>query len=314
MALRVFSRFSRIGVGQFRFLGTSSRSQLLPHRSNDSKYVLDSSNIIYKWAPRQVAQLHHSYIGRTIQRFRFSSSATPQTSDKEQKQPADEQATESGKISDNTSPGEKNTAPISEAPDAREQVEESDEEDLSVDDLVKLIVEKEELLKAKQKEVELMKDKALRSYAEMENVIERTKRESVNSKKFAIQSFAKSLLDVADNLGRASSVGKDSLTKVEQSTDPAEGARRLKELLGGLEMTVKQLTEVFKKFGVEKYDPLGELFDPNRHHAVVQIPDASKPPGTVSTVLKTGYTLHERIIRPAEVVVVSQQDQVERES
>ncbi|XP_068642225.1 grpE protein homolog 2, mitochondrial-like isoform X3 [Aristolochia californica] len=285
MASRVFSRFSRRGVGQFRLLATSVRSQLLPNLSNESKYLFESSNIFCQRAPLQLSQLHRSYIGRTIQGFRFSSSVSPQTSDKVLNHSADEQVTESDK-----------------------------EEDLSVDDLVKLVVEKEELLKAKQKEVELMKDKALRSYAEMENVIERTKRESENLKKFAIQSFAKSFLDVADNLSRASSVGKDSLPKVEQSTDPAEGARRLKELLEGVEMTVKQLTEVFKKFGVEKYDPLDELFDPNRHHAVVQIPDPSKPPGTVAAVIKTGYTLHDRIIRPAEVVVVSQPDQAENES
>ncbi|XP_068642223.1 grpE protein homolog 2, mitochondrial-like isoform X2 [Aristolochia californica] len=315
MASRVFSRFSRRGVGQFRLLATSVRSQLLPNLSNESKYLFESSNIFCQRAPLQLSQLHRSYIGRTIQGFRFSSSVSPQTSDKVLNHSADEQVTESGKISDNNSQGEKNTDPVSGAPEAQEQVEESDkEEDLSVDDLVKLVVEKEELLKAKQKEVELMKDKALRSYAEMENVIERTKRESENLKKFAIQSFAKSFLDVADNLSRASSVGKDSLPKVEQSTDPAEGARRLKELLEGVEMTVKQLTEVFKKFGVEKYDPLDELFDPNRHHAVVQIPDPSKPPGTVAAVIKTGYTLHDRIIRPAEVVVVSQPDQAENES
>ncbi|XP_068642222.1 grpE protein homolog 2, mitochondrial-like isoform X1 [Aristolochia californica] len=344
MASRVFSRFSRRGVGQFRLLATSVRSQLLPNLSNESKYLFESSNIFCQRAPLQLSQLHRSYIGRTIQGFRFSSSVSPQTSDKVLNHSADEQVTESGKISDNNSQGEKNTDPVSGAPEAQEQVEESGskaepehsktrsakkrrgspkrtafsdsdkEEDLSVDDLVKLVVEKEELLKAKQKEVELMKDKALRSYAEMENVIERTKRESENLKKFAIQSFAKSFLDVADNLSRASSVGKDSLPKVEQSTDPAEGARRLKELLEGVEMTVKQLTEVFKKFGVEKYDPLDELFDPNRHHAVVQIPDPSKPPGTVAAVIKTGYTLHDRIIRPAEVVVVSQPDQAENES
>ncbi|KAG9448952.1 hypothetical protein H6P81_008917 [Aristolochia fimbriata] len=278
MAARVFSKLSRNGVGQFRLFGTTARLQLIPSLSNESKYSLQSSKISDKRAPLLVGRSHCSYVGRTIQGFRFSSSASPQTSDKEVHQSTEEQRTE------------------------------KDEEELSVDDLVKLVTEKEELLKAKQKEVEVMKDKALRSYAEMENVIERTKRESENSKKFAIQSFAKSLLEVADNLGRASSTGWDSLAKVDQSSEPAEGARRLKELLEGVEMTEKQLKEVFKKFGLEKYDPLNEEFDPNRHHAVVQIPDPSKPPGTVAAVLKAGYTLHERIIRPAEVIVVSERN------
>ncbi|KAG0503386.1 hypothetical protein HPP92_003458 [Vanilla planifolia] len=71
----------------------------------------------------------------------------------------------------------------------------------------------------------------------------------------------------------------------------------------GVEMTEKQLMEVFRKFGIEKYDPLNESFDPNRHNAVFEIPDSSKPPGTVAAVLKLGYLLHDRLIRPAEVGV-----------
>ncbi|KVH99176.1 GrpE nucleotide exchange factor [Cynara cardunculus var. scolymus] len=134
--------------------------------------------------------------------------------------------------------------------DASDKKEEEDEEDLpvlSVDDLIKLVAEKEGLLKTKHKEIEKMKDKVLRTYAEMENVMERTKREADNSKKFAIQ--------------------------------------------------------VFKKFGVEKYDPTNEEFDPDRHNAVFQVPDPTKSPDTVAVVLKAGYMLHDRILRPAEVGV-----------
>lgn len=65
----------------------------------------------------------------------------------------------------------------------------------------------------------------------------------------------------------------------------------------------KPYSQVFKKFGVNKYDPMNEHFDPHRHHALFQIPDASKKPGTVAVVLKAGYMLHDRIIRPAEVGV-----------
>lgn len=172
-----------------------------------------------------------------------------------------------------------------------------------MDDLVKLVAEKEDLLKLKHKEIEKMQDKVLRSYAEMENVMDRTRREAENSKKFAIQSFAKSLLDVADNLGRASSVVKESFAKIDTSTDLSGAAPLLKTLLEGVEMTEKQLSEVFKKHGVEKYDPTNEPFNPHRHNAVFQMPDASKPPGTVAVVLKPGYMLFDRIIRPAEVGV-----------
>ncbi|KAK1421862.1 hypothetical protein QVD17_24545 [Tagetes erecta] len=177
--------------------------------------------------------------------------------------------------------------------------------DLSRDSLIKLLAKKEELLKIKHTEMVTMQDKALRSFAENDNVIERTKREAENSKKFAIQSFAKSLLDVADDLGRASSAVKDRSIKIDTAEDPAGALPLLKTLLKGVEMTEKQLLEVFKKFGVERYDPMNEEFDPNRHNAVFQVPDQSKPPNTVAVVMKPGYMLHDRIIRPAEVGVVS---------
>ncbi|GAY54805.1 hypothetical protein CUMW_159560 [Citrus unshiu] len=175
--------------------------------------------------------------------------------------------------------------------------------ELSRDDLVKLLKEREELLMAKNEEMKQMQDKVLRSFAEMENVKDRTIREAENSKKFAIQNFAKALLDVADNLGRASSVVKENFLKIDPSNDTAGAVPLLKSLLEGVEMTEKQLGEVFKKFGVEKFDPINEPFDPHRHNAMFQLPDNSKPPGTVAHVLKSGYTLYERVIRPAEVGV-----------
>ncbi|MBA0687494.1 hypothetical protein Goari_015025, partial [Gossypium aridum] len=145
------------------------------------------------------------------------------------------------------------------------------------------------------------------------------------------------LLDVADNLGRASTHVKGSFAKVDESKDTAGAVPLLKTLLGGVEMTEKQLGEVnlllvtesllttsygigsshedklleilyfnlqvFRKFGVEKFDPTNEPFDPHRHNAVFQVPDNAKPPGTVAHVLKAGYMLHDRVIRPAEVGV-----------
>lgn len=179
-----------------------------------------------------------------------------------------------------------------------------EEEELSTEDLIRLVEEKEELLKVKHKEIQSMQEKVLRSYAEVENVMDRTRRDAENSKKFAIQSFAKSLLDVADNLGRASSVAKESFSKLDASKDSNGAAALLKTLLEGVEMTEKQLSDVFKKYGIEKFDPINEQFDPHRHMAVFQFPDASKEAGTVGAVLKPGYILHERIIRPAEVGVV----------
>ncbi|XP_031401577.1 grpE protein homolog 2, mitochondrial-like isoform X2 [Punica granatum] len=227
-----------------------------------------------------------------LQRFGISSSATPEP-EKEQGNTAEKESAEA------TKGGEETKAP--------DQVGKSESEDeLSMEDLVKLVAEKEELLKAKHKQIEEMQDKVLRSYAEMENVMDRTRREAENAKKYAVQSFAKSLLDVADNLGRASSVVKEGFSKIDTSKDASGAVPLLKTLLEGVEMTEKQLLEVFKKSGIEKYDPTNEPFDPHRHNAVFQVPDGSKPPGTVAAVLKPGYMLYDRVLRPAEVGVTKE--------
>ncbi|KAF3327608.1 grpE protein [Carex littledalei] len=227
----------------------------------------------------------------TFQRLGFSSTASPQSNSSAENRKGKESSDEIAKES-----SEKDPAKAEEATDS------DNEPEMSREDLMKLLVEKDELLEEKQKEFETMKDKLIRGYAEMENVMSRTKREAENSKKFAIQSFAKGLLDVADNLERASSVVKESFAKIDEN-ESDKAAPLLKTLLEGVEMTQKQLSEVFKKFGVEKYSAENETFDPHRHNAVFEVPDPSKPPGTVAVVLKNGYMLHERVLRPAEVGV-----------
>ncbi|CAA2997150.1 Molecular chaperone of the family [Olea europaea subsp. europaea] len=244
--------------------------------------------------PGQVSLLHHSALNSSaFQWFGFSSSASAQPSEKETAQTGNEQEDKAeGTPADQTEEfvsDEKNKSDL--------------QSDLTRDDLVKLVVEKEELVKLKEEEHEKMKDTVLRTYAEMENAKERTRREAENTKKFAIQNFAKSLLDVADNLGRASAAARESFSKIDTSNDASGSIPQLKTLLEGVEMTEKQLTEVFKKFGIEKYNPINEEFDPNRHNAVFQVPDTSKAMDHVAVVLKAGYMLHDRVIRPAEVGV-----------
>ncbi|KAI3466463.1 hypothetical protein Pfo_023126 [Paulownia fortunei] len=295
---RITTRFSRTVLTQCR------NSVLLFGRHESNRFHSLSNHLVSSRRPNdmvvsgQVSLLHHSALNSSaFQWFGFSSSASSQPTEKE--------TTQSGNEQENKEQSEA-------AADAPHQTEasisdgktESDLEcDLSRDDLVKLVAEKEQILVTKQEELEKMKDKVLRTFAEMENVKERTRRESENAKKFAIQNFAKSLLDVADNLGRASSAAKESFSKIDASKDAAGAVQQLKTLLEGVEMTEKQLTEVFKKFGLEKYDPVDEDFDPNRHNAVFQVPDASKPADRVAVVLKAGYMLHDRVIRPAEVGV-----------
>ncbi|KAK6934506.1 GrpE nucleotide exchange factor [Dillenia turbinata] len=315
---RVLSRVSKL-VSAAHSRDSNLLASLLNHHIHQQKQQFS----VFSYEPflRQLPLLHQCAPNASIlQSYGFFSSTSPQA-DKESGQTGNDDAkaeptntSEDAKASDQADKSGSNSESQAATGNKRRRrgtkriaFSDSDsEEDLSRDDLVKLVAEKEELLKMKHKEIEKMQDKVLRSYAEMENVMDRTRREAENSKKFAIQNFAKSLLDVADNLGRASSVVKESFSKIDVSKDSAGAVPLLKTLLEGVEMTEKQLAEVFKKYGIEKYDPLNEQFDPHRHNAVFQIPDGSKVPGTVAVVLKPGYMLYDRVIRPAEVGVVQE--------
>ncbi|PKA52819.1 hypothetical protein AXF42_Ash001800 [Apostasia shenzhenica] len=317
---------------RFLIARASSQPDLPCSFSNTSLYVSSSSEKL----PSPMSKLRHSNLTSIFQRFGFSSSAFPQASKREINQLGDDNSSKTYEASQKTSEDEgalniSEAASDSTTPDhshfadlnsKSEQVEspslqkrrrratrrttfsDSDAEtELSVEELAKLVAEKDEILKARKKEIENMQEKVLRAYAEMENVLERTKREVENSKKYGIQNFAKGLLDVADNLGRASNAIKEKFSEIDRSS-VSVGLGLLKSLLEGVEMTDKQLAEVFRKFGIEKYVPLNENFDPNQHNAVFEMPDESKPPGTVAVVLKAGYMLHDRVIRPAEVGVI----------
>ncbi|KAF5728431.1 hypothetical protein HS088_TW21G00578 [Tripterygium wilfordii] len=317
---RVLSSVSR-SVGRRALQLSASQQHQVPLLSNQlHSLAYESRN---KMVTSQIPLLNHSAFNSVhFQRFGMSSSATPQPTDKEHGSTTDVDPT-NAKVSDQTEATDQNSesGSFSESKTTMSQTakrrrstkrtafsdsDSEDQSDLSVDDLVKVVAEKEELLKLKHEEIKAMQDKVLRSYAEMENVMERTRRDAENSKKFAIQNFAKSLLDVADNLERASSVVKVSFAKIDTSKDAAGAVPLLKTLLEGVEMTEKQLLEVFKKYGLEKYDPTNEPFDPHRHNAVFQVPDNAKPPGTVAHVLKAGYMLYDRVIRPAEVGVTQE--------
>ncbi|KAK2639840.1 hypothetical protein Ddye_027635 [Dipteronia dyeriana] len=329
---RVLSRASRSVVGRSLFLVPTSEKLRLPTLSNQFHSLVNESP--NKFVSTQVTQFHNSAANSSIfQRFGFSS-ASPEPNEKEHGDGVESpmpngDATAADEVEDAASAETKESGFNSETQSTsqsdkrrrrgtkRTAFSDSDSEsesDLSRDDLAKLLKEKEELLKRKHEEIEVMKDKVLRSLAEMENVKERTRREAENSKKFAIQNFAKGLLDVADNLGRASSVTKESFSKLDASNDFAGAMPLLKSLLDGVEMTEKLLGEVFRKSGLEKYDPLNEPFDPHRHNAVFQVPDNSKPPGIVAHVLKPGYMLYDRVIRPAEVGVTHEVEEENKEA
>jgi molecular chaperone GrpE len=133
------------------------------------------------------------------------------------------------------------------------------------------------------------KDRVLRLSAEFENYKKRSQREINDFKKFANESIFRQLLSVVDNLERAIS------TAQEHSEES--------KLFEGVELTHKEIIKLFETFNVKPVEAENEAFDPNFHQAVTQEETDKFPDNTVTTVLQKGYTLHDRLIRPAMVVV-----------
>ena len=131
----------------------------------------------------------------------------------------------------------------------------------------------------------------MRSVADFRNLQDRTERDMKAAKDFAIQKFAKDLVDSVDNLDRALQVVPE-----EVKSDP-ENNKDLLEFYNGLKITENILLDTLKKHGLEKVDPLGEVFDPNKHEATFQVPMPDKEPNTVFQVQQTGFILNGRTIR-----------------
>ncbi|KAG7362715.1 ribulose-phosphate 3-epimerase [Nitzschia inconspicua] len=140
-----------------------------------------------------------------------------------------------------------------------------------------------------------LKDQLLRSYAEQENIRQIARNDVQAANSFAIRKFAKSLLDVADNLDRAlEAVGED------QQKSP-----EFQSFFQGIELTKSGLVKALQSNGVTPYcEEPGDLFNPEHHEALMEYPDPTATPGTVGQVIKKGYMLNGRVLRPAEVGVV----------
>jgi len=160
-----------------------------------------------------------------------------------------------------------------------------------------------EKLMAENKE---LKDKVLYTLAEMENVRTIARRDAASAKQFALQSFAKQLLDVADNLNRAlASVPKEALEEGgEAGGKEGGGSSLLATLVEGVAMTDAQLQKVFAANQIVQYGKPGDKFDPHMHDALFEYEEEGREGGSVGQVLKTGYTLNGRVIRPAQVGTV----------
>ncbi|KAF8933836.1 co-chaperone GrpE [Dissophora ornata] len=160
----------------------------------------------------------------------------------------------------------------------------------------------EEALAAKDKQIADFKDRLLRTLADMENLRQRTAKEVANTKDYAIQKFAKDLLDTADILEMAiKNVPAEELSENSSNI-------HLKSLHTGVSMTRDELLKTLKRYGVESFDPMNEKFDPNLHQANFQVPMPGKEPGTVFDVQKIGFMIKGRVLRPAQVGVVQSTD------
>src|SRR5215472_90641 len=140
-----------------------------------------------------------------------------------------------------------------------------------------------------------MKDRLLRTLAEMENLRKRTEREIADSRLYSVTSFARDLVVVADNMRRALE------TVTPELRNNADGG--VKALVDGIELTERELLKALEKNGVRQFTPQGEKFDPNLHQAMFEIPDSTVPAGSVVQVVQPGYMIGDRVLRPALVGV-----------
>ena len=176
-----------------------------------------------------------------------------------------------------------NNEELNEAPEA---AAEGDAEVIDTDAEPSL----EEVVAQLQEDVAAAKDAALRAQADAQNVKRRAEQDVEKARKFALESFSKELMPVADNLERA----------LEAASGEDEAIKAIAE---GVELTLKSFLDALKKHNVEQVDPVGEPFDPNLHQAMSMVENPDVEPNTVIAVMQKGYTLNGRLVRPAMVMV-----------
>ncbi len=150
-------------------------------------------------------------------------------------------------------------------------------------------------LEAAQAQSNENRDLYMRTAAELENVRKRAEREALAARKYGVEKLAADLLGVRDSLELGLAAAADENAEI-------------KAVVEGLELTLKQLTDVLDKYGVKVLDPVGEAFNPDFHEAMTTQESTEHAPNTVMQVLQKGYQLHDRLLRPALVVVAKAPD------
>ena len=177
--------------------------------------------------------------------------------------------------------------------DESERIDEEEIEELSPEAQISAMQDEISFLK---KENEEQFERFQRLSAEHTNYQKRMDAEIQRARKYSIDQFAKAMLDVMESLDQACDIDQT------EDTDPAVVAMR-----DGMELTRKQLLAAFERFSIEEVNPeLGAAFDANFHQAMTMRPSEEFPPNHISEVFRKGYRLHDRLLRPAMVIVTSQ--------
>ena len=160
---------------------------------------------------------------------------------------------------------------------------EKEEEDISPEDLI-------EKLNA---EITDLKDQRLRAIAELENFRKRAEKDQSDALKYGISNFAKEIINIRDNIERAQS----------SISEEAKNNESIKSVIEGIDLIAQSVVSTFEKIGIKKIESLNEKFDHNLHQAMMEIENDDLEPGTIVQELIPGYTLHDRLLRPAMVGV-----------
>ncbi|MFI4954292.1 MAG: nucleotide exchange factor GrpE [Gammaproteobacteria bacterium] len=161
-------------------------------------------------------------------------------------------------------------------------------------ELENTVTELQQALLSAEKKVKENQETAMRFRADVENVRRQADRDIANAHKYGIEKFASGLLPILDSLEN----GIATIEKDQTQNDP-----KYNSLCEGMQMTYKLFTDMLLKFNVAVIDPLGDKFDPHWHEAIAMQPSAEVDPGTVLIVVQKGYRLHDRVMRPARVIV-----------
>ena len=187
--------------------------------------------------------------------------------------------------------------PVNESSQPEEQTEPQDELDVT-DAALEDVIDEAEAAKPETRDEEMQRlrhevaeaeKRVLMAQADAENFRKRTRRDFEEQKKYAAQDLVAGILEVRDNLIRA--------------IEASENATDSSGLHEGVTMVAKQLDDTLAKFSVREIPAEGELFDPNFHEAISQVPSDTHPSGTIAHVAQTGFQMHDRVVRPSHVVV-----------